>query len=191
MAFVFIRSWTNLILSTLLTVLLAGLAASAEARPIHIVALGDSNTYGKGVKSSETYPAQLQTLLHQEGMDAIVENAGINGSTTFNMLQRLEKVVSAETRLVILQPGGNDFRYGNPEQRRINITKILRQLHDRGIPVVMMENYVLLAVPPGERAVDQMHFTPQGYATMARMILPRVQDALRRLPKRQQASLNP
>ena len=45
-------------------------------------------------------------------MNARVANAGINGDTTAGMLRRLDRAVPAGTRVVILQPGGNDAPQG-------------------------------------------------------------------------------
>jgi acyl-CoA thioesterase-1 len=89
--------------------LVAGSIGPAFAQgSIRIVALGASNTYGKGVSRPQAYPAQLQGLLKQRGVSAVVSNAGINGDTTGGMLARLSSAVPAGTKVVILQPGGND-----------------------------------------------------------------------------------
>ena len=60
--------------------------ASAEAATI--VALGASNTYGKGVARNQAYPAQLEAILRAKGSNVRVVNAGINGDTTEGMLGR-------------------------------------------------------------------------------------------------------
>jgi acyl-CoA thioesterase-1 len=74
------------------------------------VALGASNTFGKGVSRGQAYPAQLEVLLRARGISVHVVNAGINGNTTGEMLARLDSAVPKGTRVVILQPGGNDRR---------------------------------------------------------------------------------
>jgi acyl-CoA thioesterase-1 len=75
-----------------------------------IVALRDNNTFGKGVSRQQAYPAQLEALLRACGHQARVINAGVNGDTTGGMLRRLDRVLSRDTVVVILQPGGNDRR---------------------------------------------------------------------------------
>ena len=62
---------------------------SASAHAATIVALGASNTYGKGVARNQAYPAQLEAILRAKGANVRVVNAGINGDTTEGMLQRL------------------------------------------------------------------------------------------------------
>jgi acyl-CoA thioesterase I len=121
----------------LLLLLTTGISEAAT----RIVALGASDTRGKGVAPSQAYPAQLEARLRAGGIEARVINAGINGDTTSGMLARLSAVVSAGTALVILQPGGNDARRNiAPEQTAANLDAILSRLHARGIKV-MMFNY--------------------------------------------------
>jgi acyl-CoA thioesterase I len=74
-------------------------AGSADAASINIVALGASNTYGKGVARGQDYPSQLQSMLRAKGLDARVANAGINGDTTGGMLARLSSAVPAGTHM--------------------------------------------------------------------------------------------
>jgi acyl-CoA thioesterase I len=114
-----------------------GASADAQAQAVRIVALGASNTYGKGVARGQDYPAHLQGLLKQKGVNAVVTNAGINGDTTGGMLARLGSAVPAGTQIVILQPGGNDRRQGQEGQRAGNIAKMRSQLAARSVKVVV------------------------------------------------------
>jgi acyl-CoA thioesterase I len=84
------------------------LAMPARAQ---IVALGASNSAGKGVGASEAFPAQLEAMLRAKGRNMHVTNAGISGDTTSGMLARVSGVPEG-TKLVILQFGGNDARKG-------------------------------------------------------------------------------
>src|SRR5258708_40038930 len=96
-------------IACLLFIILA-LAAPAAAAEVTIVALGASNTYGKGVARGQDYPAQLQAMLRARGYAARVINAGINGDTTGGMASRLDSAVPAGARVGVLQPGGHDPR---------------------------------------------------------------------------------
>jgi acyl-CoA thioesterase-1 len=118
-------------------------AASASPAAAQIVALGASNTQGKGVDPSEAWPAILGGMLHARGRNTHVVNAGISGDTTGGMLARLDSSVPQGTRLVILNFGGNDFSRGrrggrliSPEARQANIVKILGELHRRRIRTI-------------------------------------------------------
>ena len=96
--------------------MLAGLSnvAATPAGAATVVALGASNTYGKGVARSQAFPAQLETILRAKGLAVRVVNAGINGDATEGMLRRLDGAVPSGTSAVILQPN-NVFR-GLPHQ---------------------------------------------------------------------------
>jgi acyl-CoA thioesterase I len=160
----------------LATLLLA--AGSADAATINIVALGASNTYGKGVARGQDYPAQLQAMLRAKGLDARVTNAGINGDTTGGMLARLRSAVPAGTRIVILQPGGNDRRKAQ-SGRETNVAAITSQLAARNIKVIMLDK-VLGGMPPQYVQPDHQHLTGEGYRIIAEHLLPQVTAAIGR-----------
>ena len=152
----------------------------AHAQPARIVALGASNTAGTGVGKSAAWPARLQALLKARGINASVGNAGIHGDTTGGMLARLDRAAPPGTRLVILQPGGNDARRGQAGQTAGNIAQIQSRLAARKVAIVVMGNSYLQAVPAGERQSDRIHFTAAGHARLAAAILPEVLAALGR-----------
>lgn len=149
------------------------LFASATSNA-QVVALGASNTAGKGVSSQDAYPAQLEAMLRAKGYAVSVTNAGVSGDTTQGMLARLDSAVPQGTRVVILQPGGNDMRKGKASA----VPEILGKLRARGIKVVMLENAMLGAIPPQMHQPDRVHLTPEGYHLLAVRVLPRVAAAL-------------
>jgi acyl-CoA thioesterase I len=138
-----------------------------------VVALGASNTFGKGVSPGESYPAQLEAMLHAKGINATVVNAGINGDTTGGMLARLDSAVPKGTSVVILQPGGNDMRKGQPDQTGA----ILGRLRALGVRVVMCPNSMFRGLP---HQPDGVHLTPEGYRMLAAKLVGQVAGALRR-----------
>src|SRR6201991_1557096 len=144
---------------------------SADAATI--VALGASNTYGKGVARNQAYPAQLEAILRAKGASVRVVNAGINGDTTEGMLQRLDRAVPNGTSAVILQPGGNDRRKGSPDRT----SEIQSRLSARGIPVIMMPNGMLRGLP---HQPDGQHLSPEGYHLLAQSLASQVSGALGR-----------
>jgi acyl-CoA thioesterase I len=146
---------------------------SAEAATI--VALGASNTFGKGVARREAYPAQLEAMLRASGHDVRVVNAGVSGDTTAGMLARLDRAVPAGTGIVILQPGGNDRRKGVEGERGGNISAIRSRLEARGIKVIVLENNMLHGLP---HQPDGQHLTPDGYRMLAQSIAVQVTAAL-------------
>lgn len=150
------------------------IGGSAHAAAI-IVALGASNTYGKGVARNEAYPAQLEALLRAKGHQMRVINAGINGDTTGGMLRRLDRAVPHGTAVVIVQPGGNDRRKGAEGDRAGNLAAIERRLRARGIKVIVAENGMFHRLP---HQPDGQHLTPEGYRMVAQALLGQVEAAL-------------
>ena len=152
--------------------------APAGAAQITIVAVGASNTYGKGVARGADFPAQLQAMLRARGYDARVINAGINGDTTAGMRARLSSAVPAGTQLVILQPGGNDRRKGIAAGREGNIAGIVAALNARKIKVITIER--ILSGLEQHLQPDGQHLTAQGYGIVAERLVPQVVAAIRK-----------
>jgi acyl-CoA thioesterase-1 len=157
--------------------LLAG-AGNVAAAPLNIVALGASNTAGRGqgshpggVSRSQAYPAQLERLLRAQGYDAHVRNAGIAGDTTGGMLRRMNSAVPNGTQIVILQTGGNDARQGVGADAGANTAQITSKLQARGIKVILLDR---LNAPKSTRDPDGQHFNAQGHAAIAAGLLPQV-----------------
>jgi acyl-CoA thioesterase I len=147
------------------------LSVSGAAHAATVVALGASNTFGKGVSRSQSYPAQLETLLRARGLEVRVINAGVNGDTTGGMLARLDRVVPKGTSVVILQPGGNDRR----KLASDNTPAIQSRLSAMGIKVVMIPNGMLQGLP---HQPDGQHLTPEGYRMLAEELVGQVAAAL-------------
>lgn len=157
--------------------LLMMMVANIVAAPatINIVALGASNTSGWGVRADESYPARLQALLESKGYNVRITNAGVIFDTTAAMLRRLDSAVAEGTRIVILQPGGNDLRFfGNKEQRAANIDAMVKRLRSRGIKVVVFDP----VIPPQYYQGDGIHLSAEGHAMFAAKLLPLLMKAI-------------
>ena len=85
----------------------------ASGKPIKIVALGSSSTYGAGAStSSASYPSRLADDLARRfpGHAITVLNRGVNGDEVAGMLARLDTAVVAEKPdLVLWQVGTNSL----------------------------------------------------------------------------------
>ncbi|HKU05289.1 MAG TPA: GDSL-type esterase/lipase family protein [Bradyrhizobium sp.] len=154
-------------------VLLAVFLGAGPACAATLVALGASNTYGKGVARNQAYPAQLEAILRAKGLNVRVVNAGINGDTTEGMLERLDRAVPNGTSAVILQPGGNDRRKGRPDRT----ADIQSRLSARGIRVIMLGNGMLRGLP---HQPDGVHLTPEGYHMLAKSLASQAASAVGR-----------
>lgn len=157
----------------------ASLAASSVSAAT-VVALGASNTEGRGrgahpdgVPKSQAYPAQLQAMLAAQGCKASVLNAGVAGDTTAGMLRRAPRVIGKDTKVLILQPGGNDARQGVAGTQD-NIAAIRALAESRGVKVVMLES---LRVASAYRLPDGMHYSAPGHKLFAESVLSDVASA--------------
>ena len=121
-------------------------AAPASAKPVlgperRILAFGDSLFAGLGVGKENSYPAQLEATLKREGINARIINAGISGDTTAAGRQRLAFTLDAQKPapdLVLLELGANDMlRALSPAETRANLSAMLDELRERGIPVLL------------------------------------------------------
>lgn len=84
--------------------------AGEQASPV-IVALGDSCTFGFRVGEDETYPAQLQQRLREQGLPrAAVVNYGVPGYTSFQGRRLLTGILARRRPdFVVLGFGANDL----------------------------------------------------------------------------------
>jgi acyl-CoA thioesterase-1 len=161
-----------------LGLLAIGIAVAAFQARAQVVCLGASNTAAHSVSAQEAYPAQLEALLRAKGYAGHVANEGVSGDTTASMLSRLDRAVPAGTRVVVLQPGGNDARRGVPGEREGNVADIVERLKGRQIAVVMVENQMLGALVRQGYGTDGIHLTATGYHLLALQLLPDVARAL-------------
>lgn len=103
-----------------------------------VLAFGDSLTAGYGLRSDESFAAQLERALRGARPGARVINAGVSGDTSANGLARLPRVLSglpARPDLAIVELGANDLLRGiDPTRTRANLDAILHGLAQAGIP---------------------------------------------------------
>jgi acyl-CoA thioesterase-1 len=163
----------------LVAVLLLSMAPCL-AKPLRIVAIGASNTQGFYVGKEGAYPAQLQALLKQKGIEAEVINAGVPFDTTNSMLRRIDNDVPQGTDIVILQPGANDKRFFvSPATRAANLAEMDRRMRARGIKVITFDE----DIPLRYYTLDFIHLTHEGHAWIAAKLLPRVTGLINRPAK--------
>src|SRR5262249_31127449 len=90
----------------------------SDRKPVTIVAIGSSSTYGAGASSSAAaYPARLEALLKARFPEAAVKvlNRGVNGEDAAEMLVRFDRdVIAAKPDLILWQVGTNAV-LRNPE----------------------------------------------------------------------------
>jgi acyl-CoA thioesterase I len=110
----------------------------AESDGTVIVALGDSLTAGYGLSQAQSFPAQLEAALQARGQNVRVVNAGVSGDTASAALKRLDWALPEGASAVIVELGGNDALQGiPPEGTKAALAKIIEQLQDRGLKVLL------------------------------------------------------
>lgn len=89
---------------------------------------------------SQSYPSQLEKKLRDNGYFYAGENAGVSGDTAAQLLDRIEWVLAGDDiTAIILTIGSNDaFQSKNPADIKTNIVKILDQVEQKGIPVLLV-----------------------------------------------------
>jgi acyl-CoA thioesterase I len=162
-------------LISLVTLIIVIATTFSHAAPIRIVALGASNTAGKGVAAGAAWPAQLQAMLRAKGIDARVTNAGISGDDTGRMLARVNAAVPAGTALVILDKAASNDRLRGVNTAG-NIAAISAQLQSRGIKTIVIE--AMHAYSGRQIQSDGTHITAGGHSAVAARLLPQVMAAI-------------
>lgn len=117
---------------------LAAATIGAAAKPVEIVAFGDSLTAGLGLGPGESFPEQLEAALKARGHDVTVANAGVSGDTSTDGLARVEWSVPTEADIVIVELGANDALRGiDPAVTRKALSEIIAKLTGRGQAVLL------------------------------------------------------
>ncbi len=131
-----IQSFVRLLSAILLAATIG--VGHAAAKPIRLVALGDSLTAGLGLSASDAFPAKLEAALKARGQDVVVENAGVSGDTVKGGLARLDWSIGPGTEGVIVELGANDALRGlDPAATRATLDALLARLKERSLPVLL------------------------------------------------------
>ncbi|WP_150465141.1 arylesterase [Francisella sp. SYW-2] len=155
-----------------------------------IIAFGDSLTAGYGVDKYDNYPSQLSRMIGEP-----VINMGVSGETTGQALLRIEDVVQANPKIVMVSLGANDLRKRIPAKEAFaNLKRIVNILQANGALVIIggldipyykndyAEDYINFAKSYGcllvpnvlegiignkDLMVDAVHPNAKGYRIMA------------------------
>ena len=121
-------------------VLMVALMAAGPvfAQPVKMVVLGDSLSAGLGLSGPAAFPARLQKVLKDKGIEVDMINAGVSGDTASGGRDRLDWSVPAGTEAVIVALGANDALRGtDPAVTRAALTDIVSRLKARRIAVML------------------------------------------------------
>jgi acyl-CoA thioesterase I len=119
----------------------AGQAAPASARPLVVLAYGDSLTAGYQLPPGQGFAPQLEKALKAKGRDVTVVGAGVSGDTSTQGRARLNWVLAGMKRkpdLVVLELGANDMLRGQPPKTaRANLDAMVKAFKAKGARVLV------------------------------------------------------
>jgi acyl-CoA thioesterase-1 len=136
-----------------------------QHKPLTIVAIGSSSTYGAGASSSAAaYPARLEALLKERFPDTAIKvlNRGVNGEDAAEMLTRFDRdVIAAKPDLILWQIGTNAV-LRNPEiAGQASLIRLgIERLKSTGADVLLIDPQyapVVIAKPQARRMVELIH----------------------------------
>ena len=132
----------------------------AQGRPLKIVAIGSSSTFGAGASSPDaSYPSRLEDELKARlpGLPVTVLNKGINGEEANQMVARFAAdVIDEAPDLVLWQLGSNSVLRDHPTPAAL-IHQGIEELKKNGAEVILINpQYAprIIAKPEAEHAVD-------------------------------------
>ena len=113
-------------------------AATANARPIRILILGDSLTAGYGLAASDGFQAQMLAALKARGHDVSFIDAAVSGDTSAGGRARLDWALGDGADAALVELGANDGLRGLPtKDLQANLTAILDTLAAKHVPVLL------------------------------------------------------
>lgn len=136
-----IKDLTSAITGILATcfIMMCTLMTNASAKPLEVVAFGDSLMAGYQLDREDAFPNRLAEALNANGLEINMTNAAVSGDTTSGGLARLDWSIPDGTDVVILELGANDALRGLPaETTRENLDKMMARLSERNITVFLM-----------------------------------------------------
>lgn len=145
-------------------------ACVAQAASVHIVALGASNTNGKGVGSENAWPSVLQRMLQARGYDVAITVNAMNGRTSGTILGLVNSAVTPGTQVVI-------FDIGRANDRKTGVSRAETQAHKAEIEArIRAHGARPIFAPYGgcARQPDGRHLSVGGHAQVAARLLPLV-----------------
>jgi acyl-CoA thioesterase-1 len=111
---------------------------AAIARPLKLIAFGDSLSAGYMLPDAAAFPNVLEKALRADGFDVSVVNAGVSGDTATGGAARLAWTLGDGADGVILELGANDMLRGtDPAVTEAALDGMLATLQARGIKVLL------------------------------------------------------
>ena len=130
----------------------------SSAKPVKIIAFGDSLTYGWMVNRG--YIDFLSDMIREEYPDSSVKfiNRGVPGDTAKDGLRRISEVTGKEADLVMVQFGLNDIYTGfTADQFQDNIEKLIKEIRGAMDTEIALLTSVYINMPREYAAVLEFY----------------------------------
>lgn len=112
---------------------------SASAKPVTLLALGDSLTAGYGLEAINAFPAKLEQAIRAKIPDVTIINGGVSGDTAAGGLARLDWALTDEVDGLIVELGANDALRGlDVSQTEAALEAILQKAKTKNLPVLIL-----------------------------------------------------
>ncbi len=122
--------------------LLALSCGDVAARPVRLLAFGDSLTAGYGLPHEDGFEAQLGAALRKSGHDVTVLDGGVSGDTSAGGVARLDWSLADNPDCALVELGANDGLRGlDPAAMQANLATILDRLAARHVPALLSGMY--------------------------------------------------
>ncbi|WP_372917776.1 arylesterase [Sandarakinorhabdus sp.] len=113
----------------------------ASARPLVVLAYGDSLTAGYQLAPGQGFAPQLQKALKAKGRSVTVIGAGVSGDTSTQGRARVNWVLAGMKQkpdLVVLELGANDMLRGQPPKTaKANLDAMVKAFQGKGARVLV------------------------------------------------------
>ena len=128
------RALTNIVVMVMALIC----AATANARAVRVLILGDSLTAGYGLAAPDGFQAQMLAALRAKGLDVAFVDAAVSGDTSAGGRARLDWAIGDGVDAALVELGANDGLRGLPTgDLRKNLTAIVDALVAKHVPVLV------------------------------------------------------
>jgi acyl-CoA thioesterase-1 len=111
----------------------------ALAKPLTLLALGDSLTAGLGLEANEAFPVKLEAALQSRYPGLKIINGGVSGDTAADGLARLDWALTDDVGGLIVELGANDALRGlDAAQTESALNAIMVKAQLRNLPVLIL-----------------------------------------------------
>jgi lysophospholipase L1-like esterase len=118
---------------------------------LRIACVGDSHVYGAFVSPGAAFPERLDAVLQRRGVPADVYNFGIPGQNSFQVRQRLPRILERVRPAVVVVLAGHN-NYWNLSERRVDAPEGVRPWSWRDLRLARMLQVLRMSLREGAAA---------------------------------------